>query len=119
MDAPPLVPPRPSRARKPSRRRATPRNRNRGQPTSAAGAGGDDVDYLEVRARTVDLAVEAAMTELGIADREQLAVEVLQEPEKGFLGFGGQDAVVRVTQRKTRRRRNERRRTPRETRTEA
>jgi spoIIIJ-associated protein len=77
------------------------------------------VDYLEVRARTVDLAVEAAMTELGIADREQLAVEVLQEPEKGFLGFGGQDAVVRVTQRKTRRRRNERRRNPRETRTDS
>jgi len=76
------------------------------------------VDYLEVRARTVDLAVEAAMTELGVADREQLAVEVLQEPEKGFLGFGGQDAVVRVTQRKTRRRRNERRRNPREARTE-
>jgi spoIIIJ-associated protein len=76
------------------------------------------VDYLEVRARTVDLAVEAAMTELGIADREQLAVEVLQEPEKGFLGFGGQDAVVRVTQRKARRRRNERRRNPREARSE-
>jgi spoIIIJ-associated protein len=76
------------------------------------------VDYLEVRARTVDLAVEAAMTELGIADREQLAVEVLQEPEKGFLGFGGQDAVVRVTQRKSRRRRNERRRNPREARSE-
>jgi spoIIIJ-associated protein len=76
------------------------------------------VDYLEVRARTIDLAVEAAMTELGIADREQLAIEVLQEPEKGFLGIGGQDAVVRVTQRKTRRRRNERRRNPRETRSE-
>lgn len=76
------------------------------------------MDYLEVRARTIDLAVEAAMTELGIADREQLAIEVLQEPEKGFLGIGGQDAVVRVTQRKTRRRRNERRRNPRETRSE-
>lgn len=76
------------------------------------------MDYVEVRARTVDLAVEAAMTELGIADREQLAVEVLQEPEKGFLGFGGQDAVIKVTQRKARRRRNERRRNPREPRTE-
>lgn len=76
------------------------------------------MDYLEVRARTVDLAVEAAMTELGITDREQLAVEVLQEPEKGFLGFGGMDAVVRVTQRKTRRRRNERRRNPKEQRTD-
>ena len=46
------------------------------------------MDYLEVRARTIDLAVEAAMTELGVTDREQLAIEVLQEPEKGFLGMG-------------------------------
>lgn len=67
---------------------------------------------IEVRARTVDLAVEAAMQELGVEDREQLAVEVIQEPEKGFLGFGGQDAVVRVKRRKSRRRRNERKREP-------
>ena len=64
---------------------------------------------IEVRARTVDLAVEAAMQELGVADREQLAVEVIQKPEKGFLGFGGQDAVVRVKRRRGGRRRNERR----------
>lgn len=68
---------------------------------------------IEVRARTVDLAVEAAMQELGVEDREQLSVEVIQEPEKGFLGFGGQDAVVRVKRRKSRRRRNERKREPR------
>ena len=67
---------------------------------------------IEVRARTVDLAVEAAMQELGVEDREQLAVEVIQQPEKGFLGFGGQDAVVRVKRRKSRRRRNERKREP-------
>jgi spoIIIJ-associated protein len=67
---------------------------------------------IEVRARTVDLAVEAAMQELGVEDRDQLAVEVIQEPEKGFLGFGGQDAVVRVKRRKSRRRRNERKREP-------
>lgn len=65
---------------------------------------------IEVRARTVDLAVEAAMQELGVTDREQLAVEVIQQPEKGFLGIGGQDAVVRVKRRKSRRRRNERKR---------
>jgi spoIIIJ-associated protein len=63
---------------------------------------------IEVRARSVDLAVEAAMQELGVEDREQLSIEVIQEPEKGFLGFGGQDAVVRVKRRKGRRRRNER-----------
>jgi len=65
---------------------------------------------IEVRARTVDLAVEAAMQELGVTDREQLTVEVIQQPEKGFLGLGGQDAVVRVKRRKSRRRRNERKR---------
>ena len=65
---------------------------------------------IEVRARTVELAIEAAMGELGVDDREQLAVEILQEPEKGFLGFGGQDAVVRVKRRRPRRRRNEKRR---------
>lgn len=65
---------------------------------------------IEVRAKTVELAVEAAMQELGVTDREQLAVEVIQQPEKGFLGIGGQDAVVRVKRRKSRRRRNERKR---------
>jgi spoIIIJ-associated protein len=63
---------------------------------------------IEVRAKTVDLAVEAAMQELGVTDREQLSVEVIQEPEKGFLGIGGQDAVVRVKRRRSRRRRNDR-----------
>ena len=64
---------------------------------------------IEVKARTVDLAVEAAMQELGIDDREQLNVEVITEPVKGFLGMGGQDAVVRVKKRSNRRRRNSRR----------
>jgi spoIIIJ-associated protein len=64
---------------------------------------------IEVRAKSVDLAIEAAMQELGVEDRSQLSVEVIQEPEKGFLGFGGQDAVVRVKRQKGRRRRNERR----------
>lgn len=65
---------------------------------------------IEVRAKTVDLAVEAAMQELGVTNRDQIAVEVIQEPEKGFLGIGGQDAVVRVKRRKSRRRRNDRKR---------
>ena len=65
---------------------------------------------IEVRAKTVDLAVEAAMQELGVTDREQLAVEVIQQPEKGFLGMGGQDAIVRIKRRKSRRRRNDRKR---------
>lgn len=64
---------------------------------------------IEVKAKTVDLAVEAAMLELGVDDREQLAVEVVTEPVKGFLGMGGEDAVVRVKKSQSRRRRNNRR----------
>jgi spoIIIJ-associated protein len=70
------------------------------------------VEYveIEVRARTVDLAVEAAMQELGVTDREQISVEVVSEPVKGFLGMGGQDAVVRVKRRRNRRNRGGKRR---------
>jgi spoIIIJ-associated protein len=82
--------------------------------TSAVGAEGDDVsnlDMVEVKAKTVEIAVEAAMQELGIEDKEGLDVEVVTEPVKGFLGIGGEDAVVRVTKRKGRRRRSGRRST--------
>lgn len=51
---------------------------------------------IEVKAKTVDLAVEAAMQELGVATRDELDVQVINEPVKGFLGLGGEDAVVRV-----------------------
>jgi spoIIIJ-associated protein len=65
------------------------------------------VDYveIEVRARTVELAVEAAMQELGVTDREEIRVEVITEPVKGFLGMGGQDAVVLVKRHPARKRR--------------
>lgn len=54
------------------------------------------MEYVEIRAKSVDLAVEAAMVELGVDDPEDLAVEIVSEPVKGFLGLGGEDAVVRV-----------------------
>lgn len=60
---------------------------------------------IEVRAKTVDLAVEAAMLELGIEDRDDVSVKVLSEPVKGFLGIGGEDAVVLVSKVKTQTRR--------------
>jgi spoIIIJ-associated protein len=63
---------------------------------------------IEVKAKTVDLAVEAAMQELGVDDREQLSVTVVQEPEKGFLGMGGTDAIVTVKQLPPRKRRRDR-----------
>lgn len=73
------------------------------------------MDYveIEVKAKTVDLAVEAAMQELDISDRDQVAVEVVNEPVKGFLGMGGEDAVVRVKKKPARNRRNRRRRNDR------
>lgn len=64
---------------------------------------------IEVKARSVDLAVEAAMHELGVDDREALEVEIVTEPVKGFLGMGGQDAVVRVKRTPPKKRRNKRR----------
>jgi spoIIIJ-associated protein len=56
------------------------------------------VAYVEVKAKTVELAIEAAMRELGVDDRDRLEVNVLQEPERGFLGMGGRDAIVKVTE---------------------
>lgn len=52
--------------------------------------------YVEVKAKTVEMAIEAAMRELGVGDRDNLDIEIMQEPERGFLGFGGQDAIVKV-----------------------
>ncbi|MGD2060016.1 MAG: RNA-binding cell elongation regulator Jag/EloR [Acidimicrobiia bacterium] len=63
---------------------------------------------IEVKAKTVDLAVEAAMQELGVEDRDQIEVQVITEPVKGFLGMGGQDAVVRVKKRPANRGRHRR-----------
>lgn len=54
------------------------------------------MEWVEVRGRTTEVAVEAAMLELGATDQEQIDVEVIQAEEKGFLGFGGQDAIVKV-----------------------
>lgn len=56
--------------------------------------------YVEVKAKTVEMAIEAAMRELGVQDRSRIEVEVMQEAERGFLGFGGQDAIVKVSERK-------------------
>jgi spoIIIJ-associated protein len=57
------------------------------------------VAYVEVKAKTVEMAIEAAMRELGVQDRSRIEVEVMQDAERGFLGFGGQDAIVKVSER--------------------
>ncbi len=53
-------------------------------------------EWVEVQGPTVEKAVEAALAELGLASAEEADVEVMQEPKRGLLGLGGQDAVVRV-----------------------
>ena len=50
---------------------------------------------IERSAGSVEEAVEAALAELGITEQEA-EVQVLQEPTRGLLGIGGQQAVVRV-----------------------
>ena len=46
--------------------------------------------------KTIDLAIEAALTQLGL-DRDSVSVQVLQQAKPGFLGFGAQNAKVQVT----------------------
>jgi spoIIIJ-associated protein len=50
---------------------------------------------VERSAASVEEAVEAALEELGVSEQEA-RVEIVQEPQKGLLGFGSQEAIVRV-----------------------
>jgi spoIIIJ-associated protein len=67
------------------------------------------VEWVEVRGKTVEVAVAAALAELGIDDAERADVEVLQEPQRGFLGMGGLPAIVRVKPKLAKKRRRRRR----------
>lgn len=49
----------------------------------------------EYKGRTVEEATETALEELGL-ERDDIFVEILEEPQKGFLGLGGKDARIRV-----------------------
>ena len=46
--------------------------------------------------KTIDLAIEAALNQLGL-DRDSVSVMVLQQAKAGFLGFGAQPAKVQLT----------------------
>ena len=46
--------------------------------------------------KSIDLAVEAALAQLGLS-RDDVSVQVLQQAKAGFLGFGAQPAKVQVT----------------------
>ena len=52
--------------------------------------------YLEAKGDSIDAAVESALRELGMT-RDDVSVEVLQQPKSGFLGFGKEPAIVRVS----------------------
>ena len=51
---------------------------------------------LEKSAPTQEEALAAALEELGVTE-DEVSVEIVQLPKKGFLGLGAVDAIVRVT----------------------
>ena len=53
------------------------------------------MESLEVSAKTVEEAVERALSQLGLT-RDQVEVTVLSKGKAGFLGMGVEEAVVRV-----------------------
>jgi len=55
------------------------------------------MEWVEVSGSTVDIAVQGALDDLGVGSVEDVKVEVLQEPAKGFLGRGGRLAIVKVS----------------------
>lgn len=53
------------------------------------------MEEVERSAPSVEEALEAALTELAATEQE-VVVAIIQEPKSGFLGMGGQEAIVRV-----------------------
>ena len=52
--------------------------------------------FIIATGKTIDLAIESALTQLGL-DRDSVSVQVIQQAKSGFLGFGSQPAKVQVT----------------------
>ncbi|MEN8233409.1 MAG: RNA-binding cell elongation regulator Jag/EloR [Actinomycetota bacterium] len=67
------------------------------------------MDWVEATGTTIEIAVEAAMAELGFESRDQADVEVIQEPKAGFLGVGSRAAIVKVSRKPRRKSRRSRR----------
>lgn len=51
---------------------------------------------LEKSGKTVDIAIDAAVAELGCS-REDVTIEIITMPSKGIFGIGAKSAVVRVS----------------------
>ena len=54
------------------------------------------IKSIEKSAKTEDLAIAAALEELGLS-RDDVTVEILERAKSGFLGFGASPAVVKVS----------------------
>ena len=54
------------------------------------------IKSIEKSAKTEDLAIAAALDELGLS-RDDVTVEILERAKSGFLGFGASPAVVKVS----------------------
>ncbi len=55
------------------------------------------MEWVEAVGKTVDEAVDAAMSALGETSKEAVSIEVVDEGKKGLLGIGGREAKVKVT----------------------
>mgnify|MGYP004563687609 CR=1 FL=1 len=58
------------------------------------------MEFVEKYGRTVEEAAELAAADLGLTIND-VEIEVLEEPSKGFLGLGARSAKVRITPIKT------------------
>lgn len=54
------------------------------------------IKYLEATGKTIDLAVQNALDQLGL-ERDDVSLEVLEQPKTGFLGIGSCPAKIRVS----------------------
>jgi spoIIIJ-associated protein len=59
------------------------------------------VEEIRRSAPSVEEAVEAALTELGVSEQEA-DIQVVQEPRQGLFGVGAQEAIVVVRTRRQR-----------------
>ncbi len=55
-------------------------------------------ESLDVNGKTVDEAIEAGLTQLGLT-REQVDITIIKEGKRGVFGIGSEEAQVRLTRR--------------------
>ena len=53
------------------------------------------MDYIEVKARTIDDAITDALVQLGVTS-DQLDYEIIEKGSNGFLGINRKDAVIKA-----------------------